>query len=102
MLLDGHLEGSKGTRLGWREPSSCNTIASEATGGHCRVDVSVGDPHSNESLNTGISPEGCILQQGSSLQLKAVPGEELGVIHQWSVFPLQWWWVDLPGPLQRP
>lgn len=64
--------------------------------------VSIGDPHSNESLNTGISPEGCILQQGSSIQLKAVPGEELGVIHQWSVFPLQWRWVDLPGPLQRP
>lgn len=69
-------------------------------GGTVELIVNAGDPHSYESLNTNISPEGCRLEQGSSSAEDSL--ERSYVIHQWAHSPLQCEVVDLPGPLQRP
>lgn len=79
----------KGQDWGGGSRGAATQLQVRPQGGTVELIVNAGDPHSNESLNTDISPEGCRLEQGSSLQLKTVPGEELGVIHQWSIFPLQ-------------
>ena len=50
MLLDGHLEGRRGTRLGWRECGAATQLQVRPQGGTVELIVKAGDPHSNESL----------------------------------------------------
>ena len=49
----------------WRggSPLAAAQLQVRPQGGTVELIVNAGDPHSNESLNMDISPEGCILEQ---------------------------------------
>ena len=91
----------KGQDWGGGSRGAATQLQVRPQGGTVELIANAGDPHSNESLNTNISPEGCRLEQGSS---SAEDSSWRGAWCDPSVgnIPIAVWWVDLPGPLQRP